>query len=643
MATPAADSGGARGIYRALWLCAALLILATAAWLYWPGIDGPALLDDKSSLGRLEQLVEQPDYLSELVAGERSGPLGRPLSVWSFALEKIYLGGASPTTKTINVLLHVFNGALVMYFCLLLLRAAGIPAYRSLAVIAGAAWLVSPLYISTVLYMVQRMAMLAATLVLLSCIGYLRWRVALSRGEWTWSWLLAALLFGLAAPFAKENGVLVLPLVICIELFWFGFRGEGGQVIGWLKHGTLASLTAMILLPLLFLVLNPGYFEAQFRSRDFTLWERLLTQSRVVWDYVAQHIWPEVARMGIVHDDVVVSTSLFAPSSTLTALLGWLALIAACAVLSTRAWGRRLVFPAAFFLVGHSLESTVFPLEMYFEHRNYLPGVGLFLGLAYLCGLMINRFPEIRGAAIAWLAGGVLLLSMQTSSQVQVWSSPELLRITQLNAHPESFRANIDAASMLAQVGDLEGALHYSARAHEVSLLHRSDKGEHSGDYDMRDLALSCMAGQPLSPERIRRIGSVDPRRPLSSVSTFYVVIQLAQNGACPELDWEAVADRLAYLYLESDPPATARANVYSALATLENSLQRYGRAYLYAEKYLAEVPESTTGLLMQLHFSTALGRKDEATALKSRLRRLDSVGKLTLKERDTLQLYEDI
>jgi len=296
MATPAADSGGARGIYRALWLCAALLILATAAWLYWPGIDGPALLDDKSSLGRLEQLVEQPDYLSELVAGERSGPLGRPLSVWSFALEKIYLGGASPTTKTINVLLHVFNGALVMYFCLLLLRAAGIPAYRSLAVIAGAAWLVSPLYISTVLYMVQRMAMLAATLVLLSCIGYLRWRVALSRGEWAWSWLLAALVFGLAAPFAKENGVLVLPLVICIELFWFGFRGEGGQVIGWLKHGTLASLTAMILLPLLFLVLNPGYFEAQFRSRDFTLWERLLTQSRVVWDYVAQHIWPEVAR-----------------------------------------------------------------------------------------------------------------------------------------------------------------------------------------------------------------------------------------------------------------------------------------------------------------------------------------------------------
>jgi hypothetical protein len=50
-------------------------------------------------------------------------------------------------------------------------------------------------------------------------------------------------------------------------------------------------------------------------------------------------------------------------------------------------WRKRfpiVAFAVLWFLVGHSLESTVFPLEIIHEHRNYLPALGPLLALTYL-------------------------------------------------------------------------------------------------------------------------------------------------------------------------------------------------------------------------------------------------------------------
>ena len=56
-----------------------------------------------------------------------------------------------------------------------------------------------------------------------------------------------------------------------------------------------------------------------------------MTEGRVVWDYVGQWFWPQVQRMGLYHDDIVLSTSLGEPATTLYALLAWFALVLACA------------------------------------------------------------------------------------------------------------------------------------------------------------------------------------------------------------------------------------------------------------------------------------------------------------------------
>ncbi|MFB3078979.1 MAG: tetratricopeptide repeat protein, partial [Lysobacterales bacterium] len=66
-----------------------LLALTLCTWVYWPGLAGPPLLDDAANLRPLELLVDQPDLITDVVAGNLSGPLGRPLTMLSFSLEQV--------------------------------------------------------------------------------------------------------------------------------------------------------------------------------------------------------------------------------------------------------------------------------------------------------------------------------------------------------------------------------------------------------------------------------------------------------------------------------------------------------------------------------------------------------------------------
>ncbi|MCY0536413.1 hypothetical protein, partial [Klebsiella pneumoniae] len=44
-----------------------------------------------------------------------------------------------------------------------------------------------------------------------------------------------------------------------------------------------------------------------------------------------------------------------------------------------------------FFLVAHLVESSFLPLEMYYEHRNYLPSFGLLLAATGLLEILLRR------------------------------------------------------------------------------------------------------------------------------------------------------------------------------------------------------------------------------------------------------------
>jgi tetratricopeptide (TPR) repeat protein len=190
-------------------------------------------------------------------------------------------------------------------------------------------------------------------------------------------------------------------------------------------------------------------------------------------------------------------------------------------------------------------------------------------------------------------------------------------------------------AVQLANLGAFAEAQEYSARAYSLSVA-----GERRGDHDIRDLALACIANEPVSQDQIQRLGTDNPARPFESVVTLQTMVYLLQDNACPDFDRVGFADRMAEIFLEVSSPAVASANIYLGLALLENTLQRWQNAEAYIDLYLRLSPENAQGLLMKLHFVTALGKVEAADAVRSHLLELQAEDKLTVGEQQTLSLY---
>jgi hypothetical protein len=592
------------------------------------------LLDDRTSILVIGGLEQSPEQAWDYVMGNRSGPLGRPVSMASFVLEKLFLGNSLAVSKLVNIAVHLLNGGLVICLFWLLFRQVEVRGYRWLAIALGAAWLLSPLHVSTVLYVVQRMAMLATTFMLLACNFYVLWRVALQQGKFSISMLCLVFLSVSMGVFAKENAVVVIPILLLIEALWFQFAGVGGLTIKWLQRTTLSLIVLGGVGLFIALWANYDALVATFDRREFTLEDRLLTQARVLWHYIGQVVYPDVAVMGLYHDDVVSSTSLDVPVSTRYAVTAWL-LVLVCALCSLFwRFGRWLALGIAWFLIGHSIESTVFALELYFEHRNYFPAIGLFLFVGAGFAVVVRRWPEIGPPLLAYIACYVLWLASLTGSQVQVWSSHPLLILSHVNAHPASFRANADMAVQMANLGEFDAAQKYSARAFAASSVERS------GDHDIRDLALACIANKSVGSERIARLGTDNPERPFGSVHTLQTLVKLLQDNACPEFDRLAFSNRMAEIFLALDSPATGSANIYLGLAVLENTLQNWRLANFYMDHYLELAPSDIQGLLMKLHFVSALGKVEEIKTIRSRLLEMQEQGLLTVGQQQTLSLY---
>ncbi len=159
---------------------------------------------------------------------------------------------------------------------------------------------------------------------LLACIVYCYWRQVLFRrpmGLFGSALLLACVAL---AVLSKENGILVIAVIVLLEVLWFAGRDADGAVDTVLRRASLTLLWLGCAGVLLGLLLGIESIRAGYAYRDFTLTERLLTQARILWDYIGQLLWPELDRLGVFHDDYPLSTGLFMPRVTALAVFAWL-------------------------------------------------------------------------------------------------------------------------------------------------------------------------------------------------------------------------------------------------------------------------------------------------------------------------------
>jgi hypothetical protein len=259
-----------------------------------------------------------------------------------------------------------------------------------LALCVGALWILHPLNFLPVLYVVQRETSLSVLFVLAGANVYLwaRGRQSEGRSGALVVWVMLPLLT-LVATVCKESGALLPVYTLVIECFILRFRGPGGRFNQSIALFYAVTLLIPGALGLTWMLWHRSEF-LNYANRNFTLGERLLSETRVIWLYIRWTLLPEPASLGLYHDDIAVSHGLFQPVTTAFALLGIAALLVLCGLLRR---GLPLVaFGIAWFFAGQLIESTIFPLELAYEHRCYLADLGILLAVASLL------FPAFRSA-----------------------------------------------------------------------------------------------------------------------------------------------------------------------------------------------------------------------------------------------------
>ncbi|MEP6389309.1 MAG: hypothetical protein ABJ056_05245 [Halioglobus sp.] len=623
-----------RPIGPAMFFLVVLLVLSA----YLPGTNGELLLDDIPSLSPLEKLISEPQYFWDEVFGNNTGPLGRSVSMFSFAIDYAVFDGSSATLKRHSIFLHILNAFLIVWLTYLLLAIRKFDNACLLASFAGAFWLVAPQHTSTVLYVVQRMAMLSTMFTLIALICFLKFRASdcdFLRPLWLFGSLVSISL----APFAKENGIVVIPLIVLMELLWV----RGSRLSCWFQSTLQAVLTLLICacLAASFIFIGWDWIEAGYEIRQFTLEQRLLTQGVVILDYVKQFYLPDLSLLSIYHDDFPVSQSLLSEPRT---LFSWVILVVIFVLASLGLIAHKcveLVFAIGAFLVCHSIESTILALEIYFEHRNYLPSVFLAMMPCFAVAKLV-RWTTVEALQPLVALGGVwvIYLLLQTSSQVQIWSNNSLLALHMLNGHPGSARANTTFARNLARLGDYTEALDYSERAFNNNQDHLAARGERDADMRLRNVALACISGQRTPENQIEMLGLHDQSRPISEYIILELYSDLIRDEICSDLDWAALSSRLAWIFLSRNGEASASMGVYMRLAAFENALDNFSLADRYALLALNESPHNVTLLLMRLHFLVNLDKFDEAILVRRQLEQLNELGLLDLQHLVTLEMY---
>ncbi len=515
-------------MYGARWVFA--LALSVTVLAYWTGLYGPFVLDDANNLNPILEWLRGDNTWQHALFGNASGMFGRPVSMASLMFNA-WAGGYDPFAfKLGNLFVHLLCG--LAGWCMLRRALEHDPnlAARAdlIAALLASCWLLHPLNVSTVLYAVQRMAQISSLFTLAALWTYLAARTALERGQTRRAARGLFLLFPLlliAGLLGKENTAVAPALCLVFELAYFQqYRADQAQSA---TKRTLAVFYSVLLivpavLAVVIFVQHPRRILGAYAIRDFTLAERLLSEGRALMDYFGALLLPRNPAMGVFNDDFTVSTGLLSPTYTLFALL-------ALAAISVLAIALRKQAPSVFagwffFLVAHSVESSILPLELYFEHRNYLPAFGMLLGLAGTAELLTRRIDP--GALPRWklgllAAGGyALALGVATGARAFVWADEGRLLIREAAQHPESVRANTSLAFYAIRQGNVK-----FAQARLEVLLRSPNPRVRELAYLSRVLA-DCVATGNANPNDLR--DAVALARPLVTFDEMHVFGDLA-------------------------------------------------------------------------------------------------------------------
>lgn len=451
------------------------IALGLAWWIYLPGLHGEFLFDDFANLpalGATGPVTHWSTFFRYITSGT-ADPTGRPFTLLTFLLD----GHDWPTSpypfKRTNVLLHLLNAALLALLLEQLTRrlfAAQPRCNRArmvlASVLAATLWLIHPLFVSTVLYVVQREAMLPLTFVLIGLMLWLRGRDALLQGRtraglvWMVAGLAGCTFLGVLS---KANGALLPMYALLIEYVLLArprraLDDRTATAAPHDAHGLRTYRRTFVLLAWLpalavisYLVYIGVVGSLYGIGRPWTIGQRLLTEPRILFSYLDLLWLPRPFTPGLFNDQIIPSTSLWHPWTTLPSLLG----VAGLLVLAWRLRQRHpaMAFAILFFFAGQLLESTTVALELYYEHRNYVPAMVMFWPVSlWLCSVnSAKQYTYLKSALVLALVAG---LAAMCHARADLWGNSQQQALLWAKLNPASPRAQANAANHELAMGE---------------------------------------------------------------------------------------------------------------------------------------------------------------------------------------------
>ena len=426
-----------------------LLVILLTLFIYSFGLNTGFLFDDYPNLGEMVKYgdMHQWDNVRRFVSNGIAGPTGRPIALLTFVPQaEAWIAGNAFPFKVVNLIIHVCCGLLLYWVICLLLSAYGEKKQQKIAWIAFLAtsfWILHPLMLSTTLYVIQRMAQLPLLFSLMALVGYFKGRDLLQIKPYA-AYAIMTISIGLGtilATLSKENGALLPLLVLVIE---FCNPNKVNQPIWqWRAFCLWLPSLAIVAILLRYIDLSPDPWS----NRNFNQIERLLTEARVIVNYLVQLFIPRIEGYGFFQDGYLISKSWLSPATTLYSIV-FLTVLLLSAILLKKKYPL-FALAILFFFAAHLMESTFIGLELYFEHRNYVAAIFLFLPLAV--GLY-TLTKEIKPSVVALVSVLILaFLAAMTWQRAVLWSNSDKLMLYWAQNSPDSPRAQSMIADVMAK------------------------------------------------------------------------------------------------------------------------------------------------------------------------------------------------
>lgn len=461
-----------------------ILLVGLIFTIYSNTLNSPFVFDDKENIERnprVHMLRIDRESLARAATGLNSN---RPVSNLSFAFNYRLHGDDVFGYHLVNLVIHCLNGLFLYRLIKKTLQLSGTdPASGRIdsvatsplgptiigsesiriAFLTALMWSLHPIQTQSVTYIVQRMNSLATLFYLLSFLFYIDARLAGSRVK-TVAGFIGCAAAGLMSLGSKEIAA-TLPVFLFLYEWYFFQDLRAGWI---LKMRVPLFLIGLFLTAALFLFVGKNPLTdilGGYPARGLTPVERLMTEARVVVFYVSQLLYPHPSRLNLDHD-FPLSHTPFDPVTTLPAIVA----VAACLVLAVvLARKYRLVsFSILWFFGNLAIESSIIPLEIIFEHRNYLPSMFFFLLPVWAVCRFVN--PKWLGTVALWLM--ILTGAFWSYERNHVWRDEVTLLRDCVEKSPQKARPNYGLGRALAARGDLDESMTYLRRTLDIDPRH---------------------------------------------------------------------------------------------------------------------------------------------------------------------------